>query len=57
MFFGTRVPVQVLMDHLEAGDCLADFLADYPTVSHDQAVAVLMEAARLLKAPSNEAAA
>ncbi|MCY4323253.1 MAG: DUF433 domain-containing protein [Gammaproteobacteria bacterium] len=57
VFFGTRVPVQILMDHMQAGDCLADFLVDYPTVSHDQAVAVLMEAAELLLSHSHEAAA
>ncbi len=45
------------MDHMQAGDCLADFLVDYPTVSHDQAVAVLMEAAELLLSHSHEAAA
>lgn len=40
-FRGTRVPVQVLIDYLEAGDRLDDFLADYPTVTRDQAIAVL----------------
>ena len=32
MFAGTRVPVRILMEHLEAGDRLDDFLTDYPTV-------------------------
>jgi uncharacterized protein (DUF433 family) len=41
VFRGTRVPVQALLDYLEAGDRLSDFLADYPTVTRDQAVAVL----------------
>ena len=41
VFRGTRVPVQALIDYLEAGDRLDDFLADYPTVMRDQAVAVL----------------
>jgi uncharacterized protein (DUF433 family) len=41
VFQGTRVPVQALIDYLEAGDCLDDFLADYPTVTRDQAVATL----------------
>jgi len=41
VFRGTRVPVQALLDYLEAGDRLDDFLADYPTVTRDQAVAVL----------------
>jgi uncharacterized protein (DUF433 family) len=41
VFRGTRVPVQALIDYLEAGDRLDDFLADYPTVTRDQAIAVL----------------
>ena len=38
VFRGTRVPVQTLLDHLEAGDSLVEFLADFPTVQRDQAV-------------------
>ncbi|WP_420636243.1 DUF433 domain-containing protein [Candidatus Palauibacter sp.] len=41
VFSGTRVPVRILMEHLEAGDRLDDFLDDYPTVSRDQAVELL----------------
>lgn len=41
VFRGTRVPLQALMDYLEAGDRLDDFLEDYPTVSRDQAIAAL----------------
>ncbi len=41
VFSGTRVPVRILMEHLEAGDRLDDFLHDYPTVSRDQAVELL----------------
>jgi len=44
VFRGTRVPVQALIDYLEAGDRLDDFLADYPTVTRDQAVAALEQA-------------
>lgn len=44
VFSGTRVPVRVLMEHLEAGDRLDDFLDDYPTVSREQAVALLERA-------------
>ncbi len=40
-FAGTRVPVQTLVDYLEAGDSLDDFLADFPSVSREHAVAVL----------------
>ncbi len=48
VFTGTRVPVRILWDHLEAGIRLDDFLDDYPTVSREQAVAVLEIAAGML---------
>jgi uncharacterized protein (DUF433 family) len=35
------VPVQTLVDYLEAGDSLGDFLADFPSVSREHAIAVL----------------
>lgn len=41
VFAGTRVPVQTLIDYLEAGDALDDFLKDFPSVSREHAVAVL----------------
>jgi uncharacterized protein (DUF433 family) len=41
VFAGTRVPVQTLVDYLKAGDSLDDFLADFPSVSRDHAIAVL----------------
>ncbi|MGH2377352.1 MAG: DUF433 domain-containing protein [Candidatus Limnocylindria bacterium] len=41
VFRGTRVPVRALFDHLEAGASLQEFLQSYPSVSRDQAVAVL----------------
>jgi uncharacterized protein (DUF433 family) len=41
VFSGTRVPVEALIDYLEAGDRLEDFLEDFPTVSRQQAVAAL----------------
>lgn len=41
VFAGTRVPVQTLIDHLEAGDSLEAFLGDFPSVSREHAVAVL----------------
>jgi uncharacterized protein (DUF433 family) len=44
VFAGTRVPVRVLFEHLEAGDSLEVFLEDFPTVSRELAVAVLEEA-------------
>lgn len=41
VFAGTRVPIQTLLDYLEAGHPLDEFLDDYPTVRHAQAVALL----------------
>jgi len=44
VFCGTRVPVQTLLDYLEAGDSIGEFLAGYPTVTHEQVIAFLQEA-------------
>ena len=44
VFNGTRVPVRILFEHLEAGDPLDLFLDDFPTVTRELAVAVLEEA-------------
>ncbi|MBW8875887.1 MAG: DUF433 domain-containing protein [Acidobacteria bacterium] len=41
VFAGTRVPVQTLIDYLEAGDPLDSFLEDFPSVTREHAVAVL----------------
>jgi len=41
VFAGTRVPVQTLLDYLEEGDTLDQFLEDFPTVSREHGVAVL----------------
>jgi uncharacterized protein (DUF433 family) len=41
VFVGTRVPVYNLFDYLAAGDSLDQFLEQFPSVSRDQAVAVL----------------
>jgi len=38
VFKGTRVPVRALVDHLEAGDPLDNFLEGFPSVSREQAV-------------------
>lgn len=43
VFAGTRVPVKNLIDYLEAGDSLEEFLDDFPSVSREQAVAALDE--------------
>ena len=47
VFAGTRVPVRNLIDCLAAGDPLAEFLEDYPSVTRDQAVGAIREAGRL----------
>ena len=49
VFVGTRVPVKVLLDYLGAGQPLAEFLEDFPTVSRAQAVAALAEATQHLE--------
>ena len=43
MFVGTRVPVQTLLDYLHAGEPLGEFLADFPTVTREQAIAAFRE--------------
>ncbi len=54
VFRGTRVPVRILMEHLEAGDRLDEFLDDYPTVTRDQAVELLERATTALVGGGNE---
>ena len=41
VFKGTRVPFQALLDYLEAGQTIDEFLDDFPTVSRDAAVCAL----------------
>jgi uncharacterized protein (DUF433 family) len=48
VFIGTRVPVQTLLEYLEAGDSLDEFLADFPSVRREQVVATLDIAKDLL---------
>ena len=45
VFAGTRVPVQALIDYLEGGETIDDFLVGFPTVKREQVVAFLEEAA------------
>ena len=54
VFAGTRVPVRTLMDYLEAGDRLDDFLEDFPTVTREQALQVLEMAKEALLATCDE---
>lgn len=44
VFAGTRVPIQALIDYLEGGETIDDFLTGFPTVSRKQVVAFLEEA-------------
>jgi uncharacterized protein (DUF433 family) len=41
VFAGTRVPLKNLIDYLEAGDSLEEFLDDFPSVRREQAIAAL----------------
>ncbi len=41
VFLGTRVPVVTLIDYLKAGDALAEFLDDFPSVTQEQAMELL----------------
>jgi uncharacterized protein (DUF433 family) len=50
VFVGTRVPVQNLIDYLEAGDSLEDFLKSFPSVTREQAIAALEMAREALYA-------
>lgn len=44
VFIGTRVPVRIIFEHLEAGDSLEVFLQDFPSVSRVLAIQVLEDA-------------
>lgn len=44
VFCGTRVPVQTLLDYLEAGETIDDFLEGFPSVTREQVVAFLEQA-------------
>ena len=50
VFVGTRVPVKTLLDYLEAGDSLDEFVSHFPSVSREQAVAALEMAKEILVA-------
>ena len=56
VFTGTRVPIRILFEHLEAGDSLDVFLDDFPSVTRKQAIELLSMALDQL-AGSDEAAA
>ena len=44
VFRGTRVPVQTLLDYLEAGNSIDEFLEGFPTVTREQVIAFLEQA-------------
>ena len=44
VFCGTRVPVQTLLDYLEAGDSIDEFLASFPSVTRAQVIEFLQAA-------------
>ncbi|HEV2183550.1 MAG TPA: DUF433 domain-containing protein [Candidatus Acidoferrales bacterium] len=48
VFRSTRVPFQALLDYLEGGQTLGDFLNDFPTVTRETAIAALEEAKALV---------
>ena len=53
VFSGTRLPIQNLFDYLEEGDALDVFLAQFPSVTRAQAVAVLEQARVALMADAS----
>jgi uncharacterized protein (DUF433 family) len=53
VFHGTRIPVQTLLDHLEAGETIDDFLDGFPSVTREHVIAFLEEAKdRIIEATS-----
>ncbi len=50
VFAGTRVPFDALLDYVEGGKTLDEFLDDFPTVTRDAAIAALEEAKALVAA-------
>lgn len=53
VFAGTRVPLQTLLDYLEAGESIDDFLAGFPSVTREQVVLFLQQAKDVLVAAAN----
>jgi len=52
VFVDTRVPIQSLFDHLEAGDPIGDFLEGFPSVKREQVIALLQEFKHKLLQPA-----
>jgi uncharacterized protein (DUF433 family) len=55
-FAGTRVPVRTLLDYIEGGDSLDEFLEDFPTVARRQAIGFLEQSADAMLATIPQAA-
>jgi uncharacterized protein (DUF433 family) len=55
VFVGTRVPVQALIDYIEGGHSLNEFLDDFPTVTREIAIAALEQAKASLIADASAA--
>jgi len=52
VFVGTRVPIQSLFDHLEAGESIDEFVEGFPSVKRDQVIALLNESKRKIFSPA-----
>jgi uncharacterized protein (DUF433 family) len=52
VFEGTRVPVQTLIDYLEGGESIEDFLQGFPTVTREQVIQLLEEAKEKILVPA-----
>ena len=55
VFLGTRVPLQALIDYIEGGHTLDEFLSDFPTVRRELAIAALEQAKKHLIADARAA--
>ena len=53
VFVSTRVPAQALLDYLEGGETVDEFLEDFPSVSREHAIAFLEELRGAWFAPRN----
>ena len=52
VFKGTRVPIQTLIDYLEGGENIDDFLRGFPTVTRDQVIELLEQAKEKILVPA-----
>jgi len=52
VFKGTRVPIQTLIDYLEGGESIDDFLRGFPTVTRDQVIELLEQAKEKILVPA-----